>query len=92
MTRTSKTFTLIRKLGTEGFLLRFLIADASGRERSEGIRRANGSSRTEVKDRQCDGHGEAGQTNNARDDEDQPFHERSDSRSHIRILAGIKCE
>ncbi len=92
MTRLSRTFNLIPKFGPEGFLLRFLIPGDhwySGRERSEGIRRANRSSRTEVKHRQCKGHGEAGQTNNARDDEDQPFHERSDSRTHIRILVGI---
>ena len=89
LTRISRTFYLIPKVGPEGFLLRLLIPDDyrfGGRERPEDIRRANRSSRTEVEHRQCNSHSEARQTNNARDDKDEPFHECSESRPHIRIL------
>ena len=73
-------------------MFNFLIPDDQlygGRERPEDIRRANRSSSTEVEHCQCNSHHEAGETNNARDNKDEPVQERSGDRSHLKILVGI---
>ena len=86
VTRTSRTFVPITKSGPEGSLLRFFIPNVryyKGRERPKDIRPANRSSSTEVEHCQCNSHREAGETNIACDDKDEPLQERSGGWSHL---------